>query len=95
MYARRAHYPNMQFQLQEELPTQTCNLLLCSSSFILSTKPIIVKPYRLGHKSQIQISNLRSLMKTSTMKFPSLPLCSTQLRMSLSLLLTITSNQCS
>ena len=83
MYARRAHYPNMQFQLQEDLTTQKNNLLLFSSfldlSSIMSNAPITVRPGRLGHKPQIQIPNLESLIKTLTMKFPSLPHCFAQL----------------
>ena len=40
MYARRAHYPNMQFQLQEELTAQTSNLLVSSSFLCTFLYPI-------------------------------------------------------
>ena len=87
--------------MQEEPTAQTCNFnykmslllkqVICCYfllSSILSTRPIIVKPFRLGHKPQIQIPNLRSLIKTLTMKFPSLSHCSTQLSILYSLLLS-------
>ena len=96
MYARRAHCPNMQFQLQEELTAQSCNLLLSSSFLyppsILSTRPITIRPCRPGHEPQIQMPNLKLLRKTSAMKFPSLLHYLAQICIPHSLLLIINHN---
>ena len=83
--------------MQEEFTAQTCNFnynkrsLLKHAiyyyvhlSFVLLTKPITIRPCRLGHKPKIQISNLGSLSKTSILKFHSRPLYSFQLHISLS-----------
>ena len=83
--------------MQEEPTAQTCNFnykkrsllkqviyYYVLLSFVLSTEPITIRLSRLGHEPWMQISNLRSLSKTSTMKFPSLSLCSAQLHILLS-----------
>ena len=58
MYARRAHCPNMQFQLQEELTAQTSNLLLFLSFLCPVNQANHCQTYRPGHESLIQIPNL-------------------------------------
>ena len=92
--------------MQDEPTTQACNFnykkrsllkQVIYSYFLLSfdfsTKKIIITPCRQGHEPQTQISNLKSLNRTSAIKFPSLALFSAQLHTSTLSLLTIISHQ--